>query len=91
MGRDFVCLGAVQTLDQILEGNLKLATQVLRNGDQGNAEILQIYGLDRCKLQDARYDACFMVTDGAADQLFFPQVELLLPLPRSCDRSQQAE
>lgn len=47
-------LGAVQTLDQILEGNLKLATQVLRNGDQGNAEILQIYGLDRCKLQDAR-------------------------------------
>jgi len=66
-------LGAVQTLDQILEGNLKLATQVLRNGDQGNAEILQIYGLDRCKLQDARYDAHFTVTHGFADQLLSPR------------------
>lgn len=66
-------LGTVQTIDHILESNLKLAAQ-FRDAlpDQGNHELLIPFGIGKCHLQDTRY--CdywhFVCCPNFADTLF---------------------
>ena len=53
----------VQSLDQVLQNNLTLATKCLDTIlDQGNHEPLKTFGIEKCITTDARYDYMFGIS-----------------------------